>query len=284
MSRPARWRRDRRSRRGRPSGRAPCRRRRYRLRSRHDHAHARGPDPRCRGGRDRPVGRPAGRVPKSRQAGGAGRSAVRADFHRLPLGRTDSCDLVVAAFCLYHSPPRQRHRRDRPLPAPRRDGDHRGRSQRTATGNSTSLCRLWPRPQAALSRPSLYHGRPQRQHPDTRRDEPERPARHAPYPPRSPSRPRQRRRVPGDLPQVRVPLRLAGDPCGAGCRPTAATARRGRSRRRPRSATSSPERPAGHRRHEQPYLKHYPSAARQRAEPNYRWLAEPAWPRCACPG
>ena len=32
-------------------------------------------------------------------------AAVRADFHRLPLG-DQTCDLIVAAFCLYHSPTR----------------------------------------------------------------------------------------------------------------------------------------------------------------------------------
>jgi len=38
-----------------------------------------------------------------RLAGLPGAGAVRADFHRLPFP-DDSCGLVVAAFCLYHSP------------------------------------------------------------------------------------------------------------------------------------------------------------------------------------
>jgi ubiquinone/menaquinone biosynthesis C-methylase UbiE len=38
------------------------------------------------------------------RAGSLGRAAaVRADFHRLPLAN-QTCDLIVAAFCLYHSP------------------------------------------------------------------------------------------------------------------------------------------------------------------------------------
>jgi ubiquinone/menaquinone biosynthesis C-methylase UbiE len=40
---------------------------------------------------------------RSRTAASGKAAAVRADFHRLPLADR-SCDLIVAAFCLYHSP------------------------------------------------------------------------------------------------------------------------------------------------------------------------------------
>jgi ubiquinone/menaquinone biosynthesis C-methylase UbiE len=42
-------------------------------------------------------------VTRDRLAGSREAAAVRADFHRLPLA-DGSCGLVVAAFCLYHSP------------------------------------------------------------------------------------------------------------------------------------------------------------------------------------
>jgi SAM-dependent methyltransferase len=40
---------------------------------------------------------------RSRLPAAASTGAARADFHRLPL-KNRACDLVVAAFCLYHSP------------------------------------------------------------------------------------------------------------------------------------------------------------------------------------
>ena len=42
-------------------------------------------------------------VARSRTAASGKAAAVRADFHRLPLADR-CCDLIVAAFCLYHSP------------------------------------------------------------------------------------------------------------------------------------------------------------------------------------
>ena len=84
-----------------------------------------------------------------------------------------ACDLIVAAFCLYHSPdPRQRHHGDHPLPAPgRRDGDHRGQVSRQLPGTRPAGRRLWPRPRSGRQAQPVP-GRPQRQHRATRRREP----------------------------------------------------------------------------------------------------------------
>jgi ubiquinone/menaquinone biosynthesis C-methylase UbiE len=71
------------------------------VRTRHDHTHA-GGFPRARiAAIDLSAALLA--AARNRTAVPGRAAAVRADFHRLPLADR-ACDLIVAAFCLYHSP------------------------------------------------------------------------------------------------------------------------------------------------------------------------------------
>ena len=146
------------------------------------------------------------RLPAAARAG-----AVRADFHRLPLagrslrpGRRRVLPLPLAI-------PGQRHRRDRPLPGPGRDGDHRREVGRQLPGTRPADGRLRPGPRRGRP-PEPVPDRPQRQHRATRRRQPRRP----PGRPRNPRihLPGARRlgRVPGHLTQVRAAAALTSDP------------------------------------------------------------------------
>ncbi len=184
------------------------------------------------------------------------------------------CDLVVAAFCLYHSPaPGQVIAEISPLPAPRRDGDHRVTSRRTATGNSTCS---WPPP---ASTPERLHGRASTRPPTA--------ATSYSSPPRSLSvqhviHETHRFTFPASptSPSTWPPHPSTSCPPWPGRRPHGLAAALRPAAARPaghddvrRHLPGRRQTPAGHRR-ERHYLKRYRDhAARQRAEANYRWLA-----------
>ncbi len=135
---------------------------------------------------------------------------IRADFSRLPFPN-GSCDLVVAAFCLYHS-------RDpasiiaeiarclvpggTAIFAVKSADSYRDWTGSWPARGSTPQ----PRPGPACTRP------PTAATSSHRRNQPRRPASHPRNPPVHLPHPRSRRRVPVNLTQVRPAARLAGHP------------------------------------------------------------------------
>ena len=139
---------------------------------------------------------------KRRLAGSSRAGTVRADFHRLPFP-DDSCGLVVAAFCLYHSSsPGSVIREITRCLLPGGTAIFAVKSADSYRGTRPASRRLWPRPRSGQP-PEPVPGRPQRQHHRTRRREPERPAGHPRNPPLHLPGARRRSRVPGDLTEVR---------------------------------------------------------------------------------